>query len=32
MKDGRVWKVQTFFAPTFEPPAWRAEWVEIVAD
>jgi hypothetical protein len=32
IKDGLVWKVQTFFAPTFEPPAWRAEWVEIVAE
>jgi len=32
MKDGLVWKVQTFFAPTFEPPPWRAEWVEIVAE
>ncbi len=32
LKDGLVWRVQTFFAPTFEPPAWRAEWVEIVAE
>lgn len=32
MKDGLVWKVETFFAPTFEPPAWRAEWVEVVAE
>ena len=32
MKDGRVWRVQTFFAPTFEPPAWRAQWIEIVAE
>jgi hypothetical protein len=32
MKDGLVWKVQTFFAPTFEPPAWRAQWVEVIAE
>ena len=32
LKDGLVWRVQTFFAPPFEPPAWRTEWVEIVAE
>ena len=29
IRDDRLWRVQTFFAPTFEPPAWRAEWVEV---
>jgi hypothetical protein len=29
IRDGRVWRVQSFFAPAFEPPAWRAAWVEI---
>lgn len=28
VRDGRVWRVQTFFAQTFEPPAWRSAWVE----
>jgi hypothetical protein len=27
MRDGRVYRSQTFFAPTFEPPEWRAQWV-----
>ena len=30
IKDGRVWRVQSFWAPTLEPPAWRSEFVEIV--
>ena len=29
MRDGLVWRAQTFFAPVFEPPAWRSEWVEV---
>ena len=29
MRDGVVWRAETFFAPKFEPPPWRAEWVEI---
>ena len=32
VRDERIWRVQTFFAPTFEPPAWRATWVEVVAE
>jgi len=31
IRDGHLWRVQTFFAPTFEPPAWRADWVEVAA-
>jgi hypothetical protein len=29
IRDGLVWRVQTFFAPAFEPPSWRADWVEV---
>lgn len=29
IRDGRVWRVQTFFAAAFEPPAWRAGWVRV---
>lgn len=29
MRDGRVWRVETFFAQTFDPPAWRSPWVVI---
>jgi hypothetical protein len=28
IRDGRVWRVQSFFAPLFDAPAWRAGWVE----
>jgi hypothetical protein len=28
IRDGRVWRVQTFFAETFEAPAYRASIVE----
>ena len=30
IRDGRVWRVQTFFAPAFDAPAWRSAWVEVV--
>ena len=29
MRDGLVWRSETFFAQTFDPPAWRSEWVEV---
>ena len=29
IRDGRLWRTQSFWAPTFEPPAWRAAWVEV---
>lgn len=32
IRDGRVWRLETFFAPVFEPPAWRSEWVEVGQD
>ena len=28
LKDSLIWRQTTFFAPTFEAPAWRAQWVE----
>lgn len=30
--DGRVWRLQTFFAPTFEPADWRSAWVTVGAE
>lgn len=32
IRDGRVWRAETYFAPAFEAPAWRAEWVEVERD
>ena len=32
MRDRLVSKVTSFFAPMFEAPAWRAEWVEPIRD
>jgi ketosteroid isomerase-like protein len=29
MRDGKAWHMQTYFAPSFEPPAWRAQWVDV---
>ena len=31
MRDGQAWRMQTYFAPRFEPPGWRAQWVEVTA-
>ena len=31
MRDGQAWRMQTYFAPRFEPPAWRAQWVELTS-
>jgi hypothetical protein len=28
IRDGRVWRLQTFWAETFEAPAWRSSIVE----
>ncbi len=30
LRDGQVWRVQTFFAPAFDPPAWRSSWVDLI--
>lgn len=29
VRDGRIWRADTYFAQTFEPPAWRSRWVEV---
>jgi hypothetical protein len=29
LKDGLIYRSQSFWAPTFDPPAWRAQWVEV---
>ena len=31
IRDGRVWRVETFFAPAFDPPDWRSSWVDVTA-
>ena len=28
VRDARVWRATTYFAPRLEAPEWRAEWVE----
>ena len=28
LRDGKVWRATTYFAPPFPAPEWRAEWVE----
>lgn len=29
LKDALIYRTQSFWAPTFDPPAWRAQWVEL---
>jgi ketosteroid isomerase-like protein len=29
LRDGRITKATTFFAPVIEPPEWRRDWVEV---
>lgn len=29
VKDGKIWRLTSYFAPPFDPPAWRAQWVEV---
>ena len=28
VKDRRIWRASSYFAPTYEAPSWRAGWVE----
>jgi hypothetical protein len=28
LRDGKMWRDRWYFAGPFEPPAWRAQWVE----
>lgn len=32
LKEGRVLRARTYFAPVFEAPSWRAKWVELTND
>lgn len=32
MKEGRVFRARSYFAPVFEAPSWRAQWVEVADD
>jgi len=29
VRDAKIWRVSTYFAEPLEPPAWRAQWVEV---
>ncbi|MDQ2941915.1 MAG: nuclear transport factor 2 family protein [Chloroflexota bacterium] len=29
LRDGLIYRTQSLWAPTFDPPAWRAQWVEL---
>jgi hypothetical protein len=29
LRDGLIYRTQSYWAPSFEPPAWRAQWVEV---
>ena len=28
LRDGRIWRETRYYPPPFEPPEWRAQWVE----
>jgi hypothetical protein len=32
VRDGLIAKATSFFAPFFEPPEWRRQWVEAISD
>jgi ketosteroid isomerase-like protein len=32
LRDGRIARATSYFAPLFDPPPWRREWVEVSAD
>jgi ketosteroid isomerase-like protein len=29
MREGKIWREAAYFAPNFDPPAWRAAYVEL---
>jgi hypothetical protein len=31
-RDGRIWRDTRYYAQPFEPPEWRAQWVEPLED
>jgi hypothetical protein len=32
VRDGKIWRLTSYFAPPFDPPEWRSQWVELSAD
>ena len=32
LKDGKLWRTTSYYAPEFDPPAWRSQWVERVGE
>jgi hypothetical protein len=32
LRDRSVWRASTYFAPCYEAPTWRSEWVEPMAE
>ena len=29
LRDAKIWRLTTFFAPPFDPAAWRSQYVEV---
>jgi hypothetical protein len=32
IRDDKIWRADTYFAQTFDPPAWRSNWVDILPE
>ena len=32
MRDGLIWRETRYYAEPFDPPPWRADWVETIPD
>jgi hypothetical protein len=32
VRDGKIWRLTSYFAQPFDPPEWRSQWVELSAD
>ena len=30
LRDGLIWRRKTYFAPLYDPPEWRRQWVELM--
>ena len=31
-RDGKIWRDTRYYAEPFPPPAWRAQWVELIEE
>ena len=31
-RDGKIWRDTRYYAEPFEPPEWRAQWVEVMEE